>query len=132
VAFTSVTTERRIGQRWPSTGLAVGWDVHKRSGLRGRRYVARDGIVLDVSVSGAAIIAPVDVEMTQGRVVAVAHGPHIGNVMIRRVMATDRHEQVIYGVEFIDAPISLVSTLVERAADGPNAHPYEGLWALSD
>jgi hypothetical protein len=130
VAFTNVMTERRIGQRWPSSGLAIGWDLQRR-GVRGRRFVARDGIVLDVSFSGAAILAPVELGMTGGRVVTVAHGPQLGNVMIRRVMPTDRHDQVVYGVEFIDTPDQLVEALVTHAAGGPWLHPYEGLWDLN-
>jgi hypothetical protein len=134
VATTSVTNERRIGRRWPSSGLAVGWDLQRAGGIRRHRVRARDGVVLDVSVSGAAILAPIDDDLVAGRLLAVGHGRHIGHVLIRRVQRSDRRDHAIYGVQFIDAPAGLVETLIELAAADPAPrapHPYEGLWSLA-
>ena len=134
VATTSVTNERRIGRRWPSSGLAVGWDLQRAGGIRRHRVRARDGLVLDVSVSGAAILAPVDDDLVAGRLLAVGHGHHVGHVLIRRVLRSDRRDQAIYGVQFIDAPTGLVEGLIAQASADPTPeapHPYEGLWSLA-
>ncbi len=107
----------------------MGWDL-QRGGVR-RRVQARDGVVLDVSVSGAAVRAPSDPELIEGRVLAIGHGAFVGHVMIRRVVPTERREQNVYGVEFVDTPVRLVEALIELSSNAEAPHPYEGLWALN-
>lgn len=100
---------KRLGERIPLGEVLVGWRVDEvvPGRLRDRQRPTELGRLLDVSVSGAAIIAPYAQEMRPGRPVAIRLGDADGVVRIRRVAEIDDPDWRLYGVEFVESDLEL-------------------------
>ena len=88
---------------------AVAWKL-PRAGWR-QSVRPRDpevGLIHDVSVTGAAIVAPADPKLHRGSVVSVAFGWVEGEVKVKRIDPHTDPTLLIYGVEFVrtDSPFA--------------------------
>ncbi len=110
--------ERRIGRRWSTASFVIAWNVGgKKDTWRGKRALPpQEGQVLDISVSGASILAPSDQNLRLGSRLVVGFQRERSTVTVRRVSDVDDEDgSTLYGIEFIDAPAHMVSSLMERA-----------------
>ena len=101
--------ERRLGVRQDLRGVHVRWDADQGRadvGLSGHQAELRE-----MSVSGAAIVAPTGVDWDTGRTVIVAHGAASGSVTIRRVDRIGLDDVRLYAVEFTDPDPALANAL---------------------
>lgn len=92
---------RRLGERRPVQPAEVAWKVPPagwRQRIRPRRPEV--GLIKDVSVSGAAIVAPADPGLHRGSIVHVAFGWVEGTVKVMRIDPSPDPKRLIYGVEF--------------------------------
>jgi len=99
--FSARLSERRIGQRVPTPGLALGWHPpppKKRFG-RSKELDLRCQ-VLDVSVTGMGVVAPDAGEVKPGSLVVVDLDGEETNVQVRR-MRPRGDGTCFYGVVFI-------------------------------
>ncbi len=77
--------------------------------------------MVDISVSGASILAPADESLQRGSRLVVGFEQERSLVTLRRIsMSGDDDGRWIYGIEFIDAPAHMVSRLMERATGNDN------------
>jgi hypothetical protein len=119
--------------RWFVPSFAVDWNVGaKKDTWRGKRFLpSQEGQVVDISVSGASILAPSDTNLQQGSRVVVGFERERSMVAIRRISDTGGDDgRSLYGVEFIDAPAHMVSNLMERAT-GTDNDAMEHRWNRS-
>lgn len=110
------TTNRRVGQRHPIESVPVTWraDLPRRSGLLRRRTGAQPAHMVDLSVSGAAVVAPAAGDLRVGSVVVVDYEGHAGRVVIRRIAAGPiASAGSLYGVEFSEPNGELTSALYD-------------------
>lgn len=101
--------EQRLGARVATDGLWFAWDLDRRDrrGLIARlRDPARQqwGQVVDLSVSGAGIIAPRAEHLRRGSMLTVEAGGFKGMVAIHRIADTDDPGSAMYGISFVDFP----------------------------
>ena len=101
---TAITDERRIGKRRGVEPVRVGWmlDRHERVGRRVRRRLAGTpdhGVLLDVSVSGAQVLAPADPEVRIGSRFDVEIKGVVGRVVVRRIVHSATPDLCLYGIE---------------------------------
>lgn len=98
---------RRLGERIPLGEVLVAWRVGEvvPGRLRDKPRPAEVGRVLDVSVSGAAIVAPAAPELRKGRVVAIRLDDAEALVRIRRIDAFGEDDWRVYGVELLEADL---------------------------
>lgn len=106
----------RIAQRYPVPTTAITWEVPKRrrGGVSAKRYQAEAAIV-EVSLMGAAIVAPERWAAVLGTRVAVRWGEVSGSVVIRRSEPMPGSTDLVrYGVEYLDNPSTLGLALYDR------------------
>jgi hypothetical protein len=101
--------EQRLGARLDVSGLWVLWDisrVDRRSARERRRHPVEQqfGQVLNLSVSGAAIIAPAAPHLRPGSMIDIEAGGFKGMVAIHRIDEMGDPFQRVYGVSFVDFP----------------------------
>jgi len=99
----------RLGERISLGDVLIGWRVDEivQGRLRDRPRPTEIGRIIDVSVSGAAIVAPAAPEMRPGRPVAIRVGEADGIVRIRRVSELEEPGWCLYGVEFVESDLAL-------------------------
>ena len=100
---------RRLGERRPVEATEIAWNIPP-AGWR-QRLRPRDpavGLIKDVSVTGAAIVAPADPSLHRGSIVPLAFGWIEGTVTVMRVDPSPDPKRLIYGVEFdrTDSPLA--------------------------
>ncbi|MCU1345462.1 MAG: hypothetical protein JWL70_1728 [Acidimicrobiia bacterium] len=96
--------ERRIGQRVRITDLAWTWEVPRPRGrfaLGSARLVLQEARVVNLSVTGAGLLAPHNKLLHPGVRVAVLVGETAGVVQIRQVRSTFDEDSSYYGVRFV-------------------------------
>ena len=97
-------SERRIGERFQTHEPHLGWRVPPKSGSarrdRRRRTPSSDCRFLDVSITGARLLAPEADDLCVGSQILVDYDGEPTSVKIRRV---ERHNPAfsVYGVSFI-------------------------------
>jgi hypothetical protein len=100
---------RRLGERRPVEPTEVLWNLPP-SGWRQRFRKAepQSGLLQDVSVTGAAVVAPADETILRGSEVKVAFGWVEGTVRVKRIDPHLDGARWIYGVEFesTDSPLA--------------------------
>lgn len=109
-----------------TTGLRLDWNVGRRD-RRPRRDQRRlplealVGEIRDVSVSGAAILAPPS-ELFIGSPVQIDANNLTGKVVVCRIdEGTDPlSDRVLYGVAFLDMPTDLLDHLYQPLYDDPD------------
>jgi hypothetical protein len=89
--------ERRAGQRVPAW-LPITWtfphEVQRDEGIAA-------GLIVDVSVSGARVVAPAAPQLTVGTRVDIELFGHHGSAVVRRHQACGLPGKLFYGVEFM-------------------------------
>jgi PilZ domain-containing protein len=96
--------ERRIGERFQAEEPRMGWRVPQKSGnaRRDRRRTPNSECrFLDVSITGARLLAPEEMDLRVGSQILVDYNGEPTSVKIRRV---ERHNHAfsVYGVSFIE------------------------------
>lgn len=107
-------TDRRIGRRVPIPASRVLWRV-PAPGQKRKLFGRRDpdpAELVDVSVSGLRLVAPIAKDLAVGAVVLVTVDGHTGPVRIR-VIALGDDGRCTYGVELAD-PDSALTAHVHR------------------
>lgn len=100
---------RRLGERKPVEPTQLQWNV-PLPGWRQRfkKTEPQIGVLHDVSVTGAAVVAPADENIHRGAEVRVSFGWIEGTVHVKRIDPHLDGTSWIYGVEFerTDAPLA--------------------------
>lgn len=99
---------RRLGERVPLGEVLLAWRVDEviPGRLRDKPRPIEVGRMVDVSVSGAAIVAPVAPELRRGRAVAIRLDGADALVRIRRIDDFGDPDWRIYGVELLEADLA--------------------------
>jgi hypothetical protein len=119
--------ERRLGIRQNMPDVTISWDVDpNRTGVS-VADTGSPGELREMSVSGAAIVAPFAPEFVEGADVSVAHGSASGLVRIRRVEQIGDDMRRLYAVEFIDPDPALANSLYPFL-DSPTTGELEAAW----
>jgi hypothetical protein len=101
---------RRLGERIPIGDVFLTWraqedtDRNKKRSKRGPEV----GRLLNISVSGGAVVAPVARDIGAGSVVIVQLGNALAAVRIKRVEEFGEDDWRIYGVEFVETDPSFL------------------------
>lgn len=101
--------EQRLGSRVDVDELWVAWDLgrpDRRGFLEKRRHPVEQqfGQVVNLSVSGAAVVAPVAQHLRVGSMIDLEAGGFRGMVAVHRVDDIGDPERRLYGVSFVDFP----------------------------
>lgn len=95
---------RRLGERIPIGDVLLVWRAEDEGDRRSRRRGAEPevGRLLDVSVSGAAVVAPTATELRAGSAVLVQLGNARAVVRVKRIEDFGDDDWRTYGVEFVE------------------------------
>jgi len=101
---------RRLGDRKPVEPTQIQWNVPPTGWLQRfkKRSEPQTGVLQDVSVTGAAVVAPSNPSITLGDVIPVSLGWVEGEVRVKRIDPYLDGTNSIYGVEFdrTDSPLA--------------------------
>ncbi len=100
---------RRLGDRKPVGSSEIRWNLPQQSWKqRIRKEQPEVGLLQDVSVTGAGIVAPVNDRIGRGSLVPVAFGWVEGTVRVVRVEMHPDGVRAVYGVEWVstDSPLA--------------------------
>src|SRR4051794_36076391 len=81
--------DRRIGWRAPVVGVVLDWVVPRQGVLAFGRTRTIAGTVVDVSVTGAAVLGPADLPVAIGHTALVRYEDADSSVIVRRRVPTD-------------------------------------------
>ena len=95
--------EKRLGKRQSTPDITIGWrtDHEARKGLR-MKPDPQEGLIVDLSVTGAGVLAPTADDLRPGMRVKVSFRGEDGSVIVRRVSPTTDPAVTRYGVSFQD------------------------------
>jgi hypothetical protein len=95
---------RRLGERIPIGDVFLRWRVDEevQGMLRKLKREPEVGRLLDISVSGGAVVAPVANDLRRGSVLVVKLGSARAVVRVRRIVEFGDPGWRIYGVEFVE------------------------------
>ena len=110
-----VNRSRRLGERLGVHGVVVSFNTQGRRQPRWRRKFAEADVV-DVSVSGAQLLAPDDHTVEVGQKITVCAGGALGSVRVRRIVPVTNGPLCVYGVEFISLEPPLEALLFAHLA----------------
>ena len=118
--------ERRLGARHSVAWLEVAWHywIGPPVAAGPRPVGTATGYPVDVSVSGAGVVAPTSPYVDIGVAVAIEFGALHGAVIVRRVDVVNTDVDArLYGVEFVDAnselSVGLCDAFVARHSELP-------------
>ena len=115
-----VERTRRLGERHPATGVTVDWDTSRTPPRRLGRSRPRQAYVLDVSVTGALLVARRNPRLAVGERVTIGAGGSFGTVRISRIADLPETRHSAYGAEFVELDEPLRAMLYSLiAADRP-------------
>jgi hypothetical protein len=102
-----IHTGRRLGERILLGEVLISWRVDEviPGRVRDKARPPEIGRLLDVSVSGAAIVAPASSDLRVGRAVAIRLDGADALVRIRRIADLGHEEWRLYGVEFVESDL---------------------------
>ncbi|HRW37535.1 MAG: hypothetical protein KDB04_11610 [Acidimicrobiales bacterium] len=109
--------EKRIGRRRNIPSLPMTWCSNPRRAPRCRDDKRVDGRIVEVSVTGAGIIATTLKKASVGDTVVIHCLDHICPVVIRRIELDLYPGESYYGVELLDGAGSLADELRRRFLD---------------
>ena len=118
-------TDRRIGVRWPAFDVALVWraDADDRRHFRrfwpGRLRSERAGVI-DVSLTGARLVASTPSDLMVGSMVVIEIDGHRGWVRVRRMAATADPSRTMFGVDFAQLSPGLARLLTDRISAAVN------------
>jgi hypothetical protein len=100
-------TGRRLGERIHLDDVFIAWRVDEvlPGRLRDKPRPVEVGRLIDVSVSGASIVAPGAPELRPGRAVVIRLDDAEAVVRIRRISDFGDEDFRLFGVEFIDSDL---------------------------
>ena len=103
-----VHTGRRLGERILLGEVFISWRVDEviPGRIRDKPRPPEIGRLVDVSVSGAAIVAPESADLRVGRSVAIRLDGADALVRIRRIADFGQDGWRLYGVEFLESDLS--------------------------
>ena len=118
---TQRTFERRIGSRVPVESVPVRWKVSSTSRMPWRRGSLREvpGRLVEVSLTGVGIVAPLELGLQRGDRVYVRAQGRDNVVSVRHVRTTDDGSECFVGAELTKWAAglrSLVQSLLDDAA----------------
>ena len=98
----------RLGERIGLGDVFVSWRVDELipGRLRDRARPPEIGRVVDVSISGAAIVAPASPQLRRGRPVCIRLDDADAVVRIRRIEEIGDDDWRLYGVEFVETDLA--------------------------
>jgi len=101
---------RRLGERIPIGDVFLSWRVEETNDRKVRRMKREPEIarLLDISVSGGAMVAPTADDIRRGSVLVVQLGNAQAAVRVRRTQDFGEPEWRIYGVEFVETQPSFL------------------------
>jgi hypothetical protein len=107
---------QRIAQRFPVATTPIEWKVPKRRGATPRsKTVWAEAAVIELSVMGAAVVAPIRWRALKGSKVEARWEGHEGVLIIRREVPFPGSESMaLYGCEYADNASPLATELFER------------------
>lgn len=99
---------RRLGERLQLGEVLIAWRVDEviPGRVRDRPRPPEVGRLIDVSVSGAAIVAPAATELRPGRAVVIRLDDAEAVVRIRRIVDFGEEGWLLYGVELTEADLA--------------------------
>lgn len=97
-----VNRSRRLGERLGVHGVVVGWDTAGRRSPRRHRRTFAEADVIDVSVTGAQLLAPTSPRIDIDSVVTIAAGGALGVVRVTRIVPVTNGPLRVFGVEFVE------------------------------
>ena len=114
---------RRLGERIPIGDVFLAWriDEVERGRLRTRKREPEIGRLLDISVSGGAVVAPAAQDLKRGSVLIVQMGNAQAVVRVRRIDDFGDADWRTYGVEFVETEPSFldwINHLLDRRRPG--------------
>jgi hypothetical protein len=116
-----VNRSRRLGERLGVHGVVLSWNTRGRRRPRWQRRPFPEADVIDVSVTGAQLLAPESPWIQVGQLITVAAGGAVGTVRIRRIVPVTNGPLCMFGVEFIDLEPALQALLFTHLDDaGPS------------
>lgn len=95
------TRSRRIGERLNVHGIVLSWNTGGRRTPKWKRRPFDEADVVDVSISGAQLLAPDDGKVQVGDTVTIVAGGAIGSVIVRRIVPISQGGLAVFGVEFL-------------------------------
>lgn len=108
----SSAIERRIGRRFDAPRNRIAWRVDRPVlGLPWVRRRSEVGLLVNVSVSGAGVLAPDCMDLQPGSRVTIGFEGTTGDVIVRRISSCGGESQNLYGIEFAE-PASPLTSLV--------------------
>jgi hypothetical protein len=116
----SVVPDRRIGQRVRIIDLAWTWEVPRPRGrftIGPTRLMLEQAKVVNLSVTGAGLLAPQNKAVHPGLRLAFLVGEATGVVQIRQVRSTFDEHSSYYGVRFVMLDDDLRRTLYDIVAE---------------
>jgi len=118
---------RRVGDRLAVQGIVLGWNTKGRRTPRWKRQPFAEADVIDVSVSGASVLAPDDRSILLNQKVTVTAGGALGEVRVRRIVPVSNGQTAVFGVEFVSLEEPLEALLYSRLGSlGPR--PDDIVW----
>jgi hypothetical protein len=109
--------EKRIGRRRHIPSVPMAWCRAPRKGRRCKDGDRVDGKIVEVSVTGAGIIALTLPKATVGDEIVIHCLGHTCPIVIRRIEPDLYPGESYYGVEFLDAAQRLADDLRRRFLD---------------
>src|SRR4051794_18592874 len=91
--------DRRIGWRAPVVGVVLDWVVPREGVLAFGRTRTIAGTVVDVSVTGAAVLGPAELPFAIGDTAVVRFEEADSSVIVRRRVPTEDPATHLFGVE---------------------------------
>jgi hypothetical protein len=115
------TFERRIGRRAPAADIPVTWVVPRKATFTVKRSPRlHEGHIHNVSLTGAAIAGPPDMEVEVGDIVIIRWDGLDSSVRVRHVGPSGEPGLTTYGVELEvvhpQLKREIIRTLDERSA----------------
>ena len=110
----------RIAQRYRVPTTVIEWAVPRKSWITGGQKLQREqAAIIEVSVVGAAIVAPDDTAVAVGSKLDVYWTGVKGHIIVRRVTRYPGSDDLLlYGVEYADNPSILGAALFEHLVGG--------------